>query len=105
MKILEGLVEEQELRERTLSEILLKIREETQKLCLREETFETRRHLFCEAQMSQDLEYDLLTLRHEQEAFRKMKRDFLNEMNLIHDEFVDCALSAIAEADATVQSA
>lgn len=99
------ILEELELREKTLSEILLSIREESNKLCLREETFETRRHLFCEAEMSQDLEYDLLTLRHEQEAFRKMKRDFMNEMQVIHDEFVDCALSAIAEADATVQSA
>lgn len=49
--------------------------------------------------MSQDLEYDILKLREAEEEFRKMKRDFLNEMQIIHDDFVDFTIKIIAEYD------
>ena len=95
----EEVIKEIDLREKTLNKILEKIKEEEHKLCLREETFETRRHLFCEDKMSQDLEYDILKLREAEEEFRKIKRDFLNEMQVIHDEFVDFTIKIIAEYD------
>lgn len=85
--------------EESMNKILSLIKREQRDLSIREERFELRRHKFCEAEMSQDLEYDILKLREEVEEFREIKRETIAEIEKRHEEFIDTVLKVFIEIE------
>lgn len=93
----EKIMKEIEEREKAARRILDLVREEARELNLRENEFELHRHKFCEAEMSQDLEYDILKLREEADELRTLRREVVFAIEKRHGEFIDAVIDVISE--------